>query len=237
MVIHLVHGAWHGSWCWREIISDLEGHRQTVVARDLPGLGEDKMPPGAITLEGYTEAVCGALLTEREPVLLVGHSMGGIVISQAAERHPERIKGLVYVSGYLLCDGQSLVQVTQEDENMGKLAPWLISDDTVCNFLADRHREIFYNRCTQSDAEWASSMLVSQPLAPLVTPVHVTEERFGRVPKFYVRCLQDQLVIPSLQERMLAATPCQRVVSIDTDHSPFLSTPKELVTHILSFGS
>ena len=221
----------------RSVKSELERHGHTVVARDLPGLGEDKTPATEITLERYTQAVCNALLTEPEPVLLVGHSMAGIVISQAAERHPDRIRGLVYVSGYLLCDGQALLQTAQEDHNMAKLEPWLIVDGAVCSFLADKRREVFYNCCTQSDAEYASSMLVPQPLAPFVTPVHVTRERFGSVPRFYVKCLQDQALAPSLQERMLAATPCQTVVSIDTDHSPFLSTPRELVSHLLSFCS
>ncbi len=65
-----------GSWCWRNIMSELERHGHTVVARDLPGLGADKTPPAEVTLERYTQAVCGALLTEPQPVLLVGHSMG-----------------------------------------------------------------------------------------------------------------------------------------------------------------
>jgi hypothetical protein len=79
------------------------------------------------------------------------------------------------------------------------------------------------------------SKLVPQPLAPFATPVHVTREKFGRIPKSYVQCLEDRAVPRSVQERMLAATPCQRVVSIATDHSPFLSTPGEFVAHILSF--
>jgi pimeloyl-ACP methyl ester carboxylesterase len=235
MVIHLVHGAWHGRWCWKNIIGELERHGHTVVARDLPGLGEDKTPMEEVTLERYTDAVCEALLAEPKPVLLVGHSMAGIVISQAAERHPDRIKGLVYVTAYLLSDGQALLQVAQEDEQMARLAPWLIVDGPICNFQADKHGEVFYNCCTESDAEWASSMLVPQPLAPWVTPIHVTNERFGSVPRFYVKCRQDHALVPSLQERMLAATSCQTVVSIDTDHSPFLSTPSELVSHLLSF--
>jgi pimeloyl-ACP methyl ester carboxylesterase len=235
LVIHLVHGAWHGSWCWTGLKAELERHGHTVVARDLPGLGADKTPPGEVTLEEYTDAVCETLLSEPEPILLVGHSMGGIVISEAAERHPDRIKGLVYISAYLLCDGQALLQTAQENPEMAKLAPWFMSDGTVCTLQADKHREVFYNNCTQVEADWASSMLVAQPLKPFVTPVHVTSERFGSVPRFYVRCLQDEAVVPSLQEHMLAETPCQKVVSIDTDHSPFLSTPKELAAHILLF--
>jgi pimeloyl-ACP methyl ester carboxylesterase len=95
MRIHLVHGAWHGRWCWVKTIAELEGMGHTVVALDLPGLGEDQTPPAEITLQRYVDAVCDALGKEEEPVLLVGHSMGGIVVSEAAERLPEKIKRLV----------------------------------------------------------------------------------------------------------------------------------------------
>jgi pimeloyl-ACP methyl ester carboxylesterase len=235
MTIHLVHGAWHGRWCWKQIVENLEPRRHRVVAKDLPGLGEDTTPAAEITLERYTQAVCDALVEEDEPVLLVGHSMGGIVISQAAERHPDRVKRLVYVSGYLLCDGQSMMQMVQEDEDLARLAGLLISDGTVCTFPEDKPREIFYNNCAVADADWASSMLVPQPVAPLLEPVHVTGERFGRIPRYYVQCLQDRALPLTLQNRMLAATPCENVVSIDTDHSPFLSTPEVFLDTLLSF--
>ena len=81
-------------------------------------------------------------------------------------------------------------------------------------------------------------MLVPQPFEPFATPVHVTRQRFGRVPKFYVECLDDRVVPTSVQDRMIAEHDCQRVVAIDTDHSPFLSTPDELVhPSFLSFCS
>ena len=199
MVIHLVHGAWHGRWCWERVISKLEAHGHTVVARDLPGLGEDRTAPAEVTLECYADSVCKALMQESEPVLLVGHSMGGIVISHVAERLPNKIKGLVYVSAYLLCDGESIMQMVQEDQDLARLAPLLISDGIVCTFPDDKLREIFYDNCTHSDGEWASSMLVPQPLAPFATPVHVTDERFGQVPRFYNRCMQDRALPSSLQ--------------------------------------
>jgi pimeloyl-ACP methyl ester carboxylesterase len=219
------------------VIRKLEAYGHSVVARDLPGLGDDRTASAQVTLECYADSVCEALMEESEPVLLVGHSMSGIVISHAAERMPKRIKGLVYISAYLLCDGESIMQMVQEDQNLARLAPLLISDGVVCTFPADKLREIFYEKCTHSDADWASSMLVPQPLAPFATPVHVTDERFGQIPRFYIRCLQDRAVPASLQERMLAATSCQRIVSMDTDHSPFLSCPDELAAHIQSFCS
>jgi pimeloyl-ACP methyl ester carboxylesterase len=237
MIIHLVHRAFHGRWCWSRVATQLQAQGHRVVANDLPGLGQDRTPSADISLETYVDAVCDALTAEEERVLLVGHSMGGIVLSQAAERLPDKIKSLVYVSAYLLCDGQSMMDIVQADENLTKLAPFLVSNGAVCTFRADKVRDIFYGHCTDSDADWATSKLVPQPLAPFAAPVHVTGERFGRIPKFYIQCLADHAVPRSAQDRMLAATSCERVVSIATHHSPFLSTPGEFVAHILSFCS
>jgi pimeloyl-ACP methyl ester carboxylesterase len=218
-------------------VPELESRGHTVVALDLPALAENHTPPAEITLLRYVDAVCDALAKEDEPVLLAGHSMGGIVISEAAERLPEKIRRLVYVSAYLLVDGQSIMQIVQEDEHLSKLAGFLVSDGVVCTLREDKIRETFYGRCATSDADWAASMLVPQPLAPFGSPVRVTAEMFGRVPRAYIKCLQDRTVPLSAQDRMLSATPCHDVVSIDTDHSPHLSTPVEFAEHISSFCS
>ena len=66
------------------------------------------------------------------------------------------------------------------------------------------------------------------------TPVRVTEGRFGRVPRVYIETLQDKGVTPALQKKMYTALPCQRVITMDTDHSPFMSAPQELADHLLS---
>lgn len=237
MKIHLVHGAWHGRWCWDQVSGKVEEQGHHVISRDLPGLGEDRTPADEITLQTYADAVCDALSAESEPVLLVGHSMGGIVIGQAAEQLPDKIKALVYVSGYLLSSGQSILQMVQEDENAAKLVPYLVTDGSVCTIRPDKVREVLYGRCTDADAKRAASRLVPQPFLPFATPVQVTAERFGRIPKFYIQCGDDRAVPPTVQRRMIAENHCERVVSIDTDHSPFVSTPDELVQHILSFCS
>lgn len=74
----LVHGAWHGSWCWDKVVSGLEAAGHTAHALDLPGHGGDATPLGEISLDSYVEHV-GAILTALpEPAILVGHSLGGL---------------------------------------------------------------------------------------------------------------------------------------------------------------
>ena len=111
----LVHGAWHGAWCWYKVVPRLEqaGHR--VVAPDLPSLGSDKTPISQVSLRLWTDRVCQVLDAETDPVILVGHSRGGIVISEAAEARPEKVQRLVYLCAFLLRDGESLIEVAQAD--------------------------------------------------------------------------------------------------------------------------
>src|SRR5687767_10121804 len=106
----LVHGAWHGAWCWYKVAALLRARGHEVRAIDLPSHGIDARAPGSVTLEDYVDAAHTALDGMSRPVV-VGHSMGGIVLSALAEKHPERIGSLVYVAAFLLGDGMKLLDV------------------------------------------------------------------------------------------------------------------------------
>ena len=161
--------------------------------------------------------------------------MGGAVISQAAEYRPEKIKTLVYVAAYLLRNGESIAPIAQGD-TASFLVPNIIftEDMRYCTVRDEAVRESFFSDCSDEDVSWATSMLVSQTVAPFTTPVDISEENFGRVPRVYIECLRDRTISPSLQREMYTALPCQRVFSLDTNHSPFFSEPEKLVAYLIS---
>jgi len=103
----LIHGAFGGAWSWDDIREPLRAGGHQVVAPDLPSQGEDRTALGEITLDAYVGRVLEVVDAQREPVILVGHSLGGISISRAAEHRPARIRCLVYVAAFLLPDGAS----------------------------------------------------------------------------------------------------------------------------------
>src|SRR5690348_12166926 len=105
----LVHGAWHGAWCWREVVPRLRACGHAAVAIDLPGHGEDSSPPEMVTLADYVTRLIEAVDPLEEPPFVVGHSMG--VISQLAEQVPERIRALAFVSALLPPSGSSMMQM------------------------------------------------------------------------------------------------------------------------------
>jgi pimeloyl-ACP methyl ester carboxylesterase len=231
----LVHGAWHGSWCWDKVVPLLEKEGHKVVAPDLPGHGNDKTPIPEISLQAYANKVCEILDAQSEPVILVGHSMGGIVVTQAAEYRPDKIKKLVYVTAFLLQNGEFLLQYGEQDKDALVLPNLIMAEDqSSATVKEDALREVFYGDCSDEDLMRAKSLLVPQSAAPFLTPVSTTPEKFGRVPRVYISCDRDRAISPAIQEKMCNNLPCEKVIKMDTSHSPFLSAPEELARHLLS---
>lgn len=233
----LVHGSWHGAWCWEKIIPLLAREGHEAVALDLPGHGRDRTPPSRISLRAYADSICQVLDAQPEPAVLVGHSMGGVAISRAAELRPGKIKALVFLAAYLLRDGESMFEVAQRDKD-SLVLPNLIVDKakgelTLCE---EAVKEIFYGSCPDEDVARARSLLCAEPLAPPSARLKISAGNFGRIPRHYVTCLRDRAISPDMQRQMYSATPCQQVLAMDTDHSPFFSAPEELAEHLATLS-
>jgi pimeloyl-ACP methyl ester carboxylesterase len=165
--------------------------------------------------------------------MLVGHSMAGVVIAAAAERAPERVRRLVFVTAYLPADGQSFADLARQDTE--SIARATKSEDGAFTRLdEDILVQGFYSDSPAADAAFARARLVAQSLAPLRAPVRLTAERFGRVPRAYIACRRDRAITLAQQRRMLRATPCDSVIELDCDHSPFFSQPRQLADALLA---
>lgn len=225
----LVHGAWHGGWCWEKVIPCLQRAGHEILAPDLPGHGDNQYPPADITLSAYTHYVRETVEQISGGVILVGHSMAGIVISSVAELIPDKISRLVYLTAFLLRDGESMLEVTQKDTDSLVLPNLVYSRDRRSATVRDNIvADAFYNGCAEADIIRAKSRLVPEPLAPIATPVHVTENNWGRVPRSYIECTRDRAISPALQRQMQVYLPCAQVLQMDTGHSPFISEIDDL---------
>jgi pimeloyl-ACP methyl ester carboxylesterase len=231
----LVHGAWHGAWCWHKLVPLLEAAGANVLAPDLPSMGDDITPAGVITLDYWAQFVADLAAREAQPVTLVAHSRGGIVASRAAELAPERFRRVVYVAAYLLPARATLAAEARRDvESLVPSNMIPASSGLTCTVRPEVVRDAFYGRCTDADATFASARLSPEPLKPLVTPLDITMERYGRVPRAYVETTFDRVITPAAQRRMREALPCDPVFTLDTDHSPFLSQPESLARILIS---
>lgn len=234
----LIHGAWHGGWCWYRIVARLRRAGHSALAPDLPSLGRDRSPAAGVTLESWTESVCAHVDAHAEPVILVGHSRAGALISAAAEARPARIRLLVYLAAYLLRDGESVSQRALQDGD-SLVPPNMVpsADRRTSTLRAQSVRAALYGQCAEEDVILAQSLLEPEAIAPLTTPLHVTPDNFGRVPRVYIECRRDRALSLAEQRRMYAAVPCREIRSMDTDHSPFFSAPDELAEHLLSLAN
>jgi pimeloyl-ACP methyl ester carboxylesterase len=230
----LIHGAWHGAWCWHKVVARLEKKGHRVIATDLPSLGRDRTPVNRVSLGTWRDHVCAILDSQPEPVVLVGHSRGGIVITEAAEHRPERIRALVYLTAFLPANGQSLFDLAPHPDSLVPPNMVMAEDKASATVRDEALRDAFYGECSDDDVALARLMLQPEPTLPLATPVKTTEARFGTVPRVYVECARDRAIPLALQRQMHSATPCRTVLSIDTDHSPFFSRPDETAAHLHS---
>jgi pimeloyl-ACP methyl ester carboxylesterase len=208
-------------------------------AIDLPGNGTDSTPPADVTLDRYVESVGRLIKTGRGPVHLVGHSGGGVIASEVAERFRSDVRSVVYVAGIMLPDGGRFGDIVgplvKEDPAAAGIRPHLVwsNDGTVSTVPANAARDIFYHDCTPDDAHQASARLSPQPEGGRAISPRLTSEKFGTLPRLYVETRQDRSVVLAAQRRMQALVPGAEIVRLDSGHAPQLSMPRKLAECII----
>ncbi len=226
----LVHGAWHGAWCWEKVTPLLSEMGHEAHTLDLPGLGKDPTPISEISLDSYVNAVREMILSINDPVILVGHSMGGLIITQTAEFVPDRIQALGYLAAFSPRNGESLFDYAMADtESHVTLYHEVNEAEGYFTIPPDRLPECFYGLCSEEDTNNAIARLRPQPLAPLVQPVRITPENYGRVRRCYIECIKDQALTWPMQQQMQKKARLDALLTLETDHSPFYSCPEHLV--------
>jgi pimeloyl-ACP methyl ester carboxylesterase len=226
----LVHGAWHGAWCWDRVVPGLAGQGIRTVAIDLPGHGADSGP--LVDLHGDAARVREVLDDVGEPVVLVGHSYGGAVITEAGE-HP-MVDHLVYISAFALDADESCISAAVSGseavgiswEGRPNLAEGFVSgpDETI-TLDPTIAAACLYNDCDDVSIAWALLRLGPHPLANLQQ--EPTEVAWRTKPSTYVVCTEDLVIHPDLQ-RVLTRR-CTSSAEWPTSHSPFLSRPQLVV--------
>ena len=222
----LIHGAMHGGWCWSRVAPLLESAGHRVIAPDLPGHGQDKTPLAEVSLRAYVDRIVSIMETRTEPVILVGHSMAGLAVTQAAGQRPDLIRRLVYVTAHSINPGESLSgnQALAPDA-LG--AKYRRIDPVSGGLTIDRvHlKEVYYNLCSDQDVAWAAERLVPQSTRLYKETLDVDRAVVDARPMNYIICRQDRAIPAHRQEQLAANWTMDRIDRLDSDHSPFLSRP------------
>ncbi len=187
----------------------------------------------------YVPRVCEILDALDAPAVLVGHSSGGMIIHEAARLRSDNVQSLVFLSAFLLPLGKTPRDAMAMDEE-SILREGLEIDVArgVSSVKKDRARSVFYEDCSDEDAEWAIQQLQPEPLIPPGSANSTPCEGSQRdVARFYIECLRDRALGPRTQKWMYTEAGCEAVYSLNTSHSPFLSAPGALSEYLMEIAT
>jgi pimeloyl-ACP methyl ester carboxylesterase len=270
----MIHGAWHGAWAYELVGNLLTNRGYRVFAQDLPGFGlnaefpssylagnldpNEVSPLAGISLNDYTESVVRLIfsLRGRGPVIVVGHSLGGIVVNEVGERlGPEVIKHLVYLTAFMTPAGKIANDINGLVIANGSLfGNLLVGSPAVSGALRLNPNSTDPAYCAETQATFYNDIPAEQisailnlltpdnPLLPLMAPTSITRNRWGKIPRTYIRCTLDQAIPLGAQNALIAAadafTPgnLTRTPTLQSSHSPFLSMPEQLASVLIQIA-
>ncbi|MFE1646435.1 alpha/beta hydrolase [Microbacterium sp. P01] len=213
--ILLVHGAWHGSWCWEPTADILRARGWDVHTVDLPTVHADDKAD--LALADDADAVATAIAGIDGPVTVVAHSYGGVPTTQAAT--DPRVRHIVYIAAFVLDEGESLLA------SVGGVAPdWWHIDGALATAGDDAQppQTLFYGDVDPAAADAYTAKLRPQSLRAFTDTL--TTVAWRDRPTTYIVTEQD-VIFPVFAQEALAARSGSQVHRLDTSHSPFLSQP------------
>jgi len=225
----LVHGAWHGAWCWARVLPGLRRRGHRVFAVTLTGVGERAhlLRPD-ITLQTHIDDV--AMLIEAEElrdVVLVGHSYAGIMITGVADRMPQRLKHLVYVDAVIAHPGESWSSTHPAAVQAQRRAAI-----AVHGFIPAASASTY--GLTGDDAQWVERRQTPHPGKVYDEPLHFDAARMLALPRTFLACTDPALPTIAVARTRARTEPGWRVVELATGHDPMISAPDEFEAAVLA---
>lgn len=218
----LVHGAFHGAWCWTKVVEGLAAQGIAALAVDLPKY--EPSSESALGLQRDAMAVRSVLRECSGPVVLCGHSYGGAVITEAVT--PEApASHLVYLAALVPDVGEGLADCMPNLTDAPIVHAMVPGEGDSLLIDPDKAADVFYNDCEPELAKWATLQLGPQAAGCLVE--RATRAAWHETESTYIVCEEDLAVSEQVQERM--AKRCTRTTRWPTSHSPMLSRPELLI--------
>ena len=233
----LVHGAWQAPFVWEAVKQSLEKNKQHVIVVELPAHGDDNTSPASVSIDVYRDKVIAACQNVKGKIVLVGHSMGGVVITAVAEKVPASIEKLIYVGAFIPANGQSLADLAFTDAE-SHLGPSLIpsKDQLTLDVKRENVIDIFCQDAPANVQQLVLQKFRVEPAIPFANKLELSANYAG-VDKYYIHTAMDHAIGMELQNKMVMAANISKTYSINTGHSPFLSKPGELTDLLLAIAS
>ena len=224
-IVVLVHGGGHGGWCWRACANELRARGHEVYAPTLTGFGDRAHLP-APDFETFVTDIANLIAFEGlTDVVLVGHSMGGVVIPRVAEAMPDRIRLLVWLAAVVTNDGESLIQATPQSEWIARAVT--IGPDGTAHTDPELILDANLQDGTQSQRRFVSDRHLPYPPHALVEPGRLSAFLALGLPTGYITATKDRTIEPHVCEMFAARLPnCSRGF-VDAGHDCMVSRPHE----------
>jgi len=226
----LVHGSWQGAWSWDGVRDHLRAHGHRVIAPALPGRGDVGEDRSWIGHDDNVAAVLAAIDADGAgPVVLAGHSLGGVTISQVADQRPDRVARLIYCAAFVLNDGESAADVMPEQMRAAITELSTTRPDRAIPMPWDFWRQNFIQTASEQLARESHERLVPDPYRPVFEPVKLRRPVHRELPASFVAFTQDKTMPPGFwQPGMSGRLNEGAVIEIDGDHQMLLSAPGPL---------
>jgi len=228
----LVHGATMGAWVWDQVGSFLALGGADVQVVDLPAHGDDMTPVDQVTMDAYVARVASVVDASPAPVHLVGHSLAGMVISQYAELEPEKLESLIYLAAFVPQDGETALQLLGQDTGSQIGAYIIANEDGTLGLPQEQLGPLFCADCNETQLAPLLAGARNEPLVPMVTPVRLTPERFGSVPKRALFTANDVAISYGFQQQMASTVSMECTRTLQTSHTPQLSRPADVAVNL-----
>lgn len=230
----LIHGSWHGAWCWEKLTPYLQGHQITCL--ELPGSGELFDEIDKVTFPLLVASVRKTLEELPSPITVVAHSFAGLLIAGLAEEYIEKIEHIYYLTAWLPREGYSLIDIAMS-YNDSEL-PSIFIKAPKPNWTAidsEGAKSVFYHDCSQDDQHFAASRIKPKNALPDRTKLSAVLTNYALAKSTYVLCTEDKVVRPSSQQDMAErfGFTKEQIIYFPSGHAPFLSKPRQLAELIL----
>ncbi len=228
----LIHGAWHGGWCWDGVIAELEKAGHTAEAPTMPGhLPDDDR--SNIQFNDYVEKIVSELKQQTEPVVLVGHSSAGFLIQAAAPKASDKIAQLIFVNTFILPNGKSQFDIVPPEVAEGMTAAAKATPDNCVPVLEDFVRNMLMATESVELQDALISRLIPQPIAIFATPVDTQDFENLSIPKSVVFCKDDTSLPPGAYIGMAQGLGEHDLVEVEGGHETFFTNPGVVTKGIL----
>lgn len=238
----LIHGAWAASWVWHSLRAVLEDQGYAVITPDMPGNSRNPATPEQINMQGCVAQVQACCAEVSGPLVIVGHSGGGVVATQVAEVMAERVVGVVFIAGMMLPSGLGFAELSDEAQKQHPEAAGIwphlqwSADRQSSSVPAQAVCDVFLQDLPREQAMAAAQLFYPQPEGTRALIAEWTPERFGRLPRLYIEARLDNSVVLPVQQRMQQLVPGAEVVSLDTGHVPQVTATVAVADALLSFA-